>query len=196
MATLQKTYNFTSDAQGWVAGGDTPNTVLEWSGSGGNPTGCFKNEITGRNKSADADWSLTTTWEALGVPVGASVTSIKLDGVDWRCSVWLEGHATTPSEFRSFLLNQSDAITLITSMSNNQGGILGTTSYATVSGVDMAIPSEFQPSSTTVNLMADLYLRTANTGTTNVTILVDNVIFTITYSAAVLQQFMLVETII
>ena len=193
MSTVAKFYQYTSSAEGWVAGGDTADTILEWSASGGQTNaGCLSSRINGRKKSADTDWSYTGTWESLGVPAGGTVTGIQLNGMAWRCPVWVVGETITPSEVRSFLLNQSDAVTLIVSMSNNQGGILGTTSYATVSGVNMAVPGAFQPSTTTINIMADVYLRTANNAAAAVTILLDDINFTITYTDPALGQQILI----
>lgn len=180
MATLTKTFTFGSDAEGWAVSGGTADTTLGFSASGGNTGGCLSSRISGRNKSADPHWYYAGTWESMGVPSGAIVTAIRLIGFDWRCSEWNVGATTT--QVRLSYLYDSLGTTMVNQLSTNQPTVSGTTAYAAITGTEQAVPEAYQPSSTSVQLRWDIFLRTANNTSAAVTLLMDNFSVEITYS--------------
>ena len=82
MATVTKTFSFTSNAESWQNTGGNADTTLAWSSTGGNTGGCISSRILGRNKTADPIWFYSGTWESMGVPSGATVTHIQLSEED------------------------------------------------------------------------------------------------------------------
>ena len=75
MATLVKTYNFTSSGEGWSFTSGGKSTGL-WSSTGGNTAGCWDIHSIGRNNTDVSYIELSTTWESLGIPSGAIINSI------------------------------------------------------------------------------------------------------------------------
>lgn len=95
MATVTKTFTFASNAEGFVANNADPTTTtLSWSSTVGNPAGSLAADIKGRNKTSSNYWEWTGTWEALGVPAGGEVTSVRLTGASTRVSVMTHSKST------------------------------------------------------------------------------------------------------
>lgn len=178
MATLQKSWPFTSDAEGFSATGGTADTTLGWSSTGGNTGGCISSRIFGRNKSADPAWDWNGTWADLGVPTGATVTHAQI-WCDWRCSEWNVGNNQTQFRYAAILdlaasvISQADGST-----------VSGTTSYATISGSQGAVAAGNGDPTDAVNISVDVYLRSGNNASAAVTLLFDNVLVEVTYTEA------------
>ena len=93
MATVTKTFAFLADAENFVATA-SGTTALTWSSTIGNPPGSLQARSSGRNNNLTPSyWEWSGTWEALGVPAGATVTAIQLTGGYNRCSTWTTGRA-------------------------------------------------------------------------------------------------------
>lgn len=84
MPTVSTTFSWTLSADGWTDRGLTANIAAAFEAGDGDPLGCFKFTCTVKNMASTREgWlSGTRTWEAMGVPAGATVTHVRVTG--WR----------------------------------------------------------------------------------------------------------------
>jgi hypothetical protein len=175
MATLNVLYDFASNAQGFTAN-PAASAVLSWSAS---DSGSLQSSVTGKNHSAQASsWTLTTTWEGLSVPAGATITGVTAASMQSQCTAFTTGGTShtsgaatladgattvTLSAQRSF--TATDASPVITNGTDATG-----LSLAAANSITLTIPN---------------VLSTGNSSSAAMTLLQDELAFTITYSSSV-----------
>lgn len=171
MATVVKTFTFDSDAESF----SPSDASLTWTGGAGSPSaGCLQNVATGRRSGLPQEWTRTLTWEALGVPAGATVTSITASGMYHRCSTWVVGDTVSTQALKLVVGGTEYGLV-------DCGTYSGTTSWAQATGGSVDIPD--QASDASVTVMIDQYARTGNNGSAAVTVQADTATFTVEYTA-------------
>jgi len=181
VATITKTFSFLAGAESFSGSAGAAST-LAWNGAAGNPLGSLKSRILGKTKSNSNYWEWTGTWEALGVPAGATVTAIRVNAASTRCMEYTGGASSSIGPY-----------TLRDSGGTQQASLwAGRTVTATDSGwvdvsalADQSVPSAMQASNTSVKLRLANALATSSSSTSNaVSIYDDEVSIVITYSPA------------
>lgn len=186
MATFTKQFSFNVDAESWVA-------------TGGGATGIFQNRLatagaespndpnagsggirTNRSGKSLSDgtpyWEWSGTWEALGVPTGATITAVNLD-YDWTCNVYTTGAASTtgPAELR-------DSSGTLRGTFSTSLGYSSTTAYATRTGT--AVTGLTDASTTSIKLRIGGKPNTGSSSSALVEMVQDWVVVTVTYTPA------------
>lgn len=157
MATLIKTWSFPSDSDGWTL------TNCGW-----NSGQFIRTESAGRRTKKDSTATITTTYGALGIPSGASITNIQVS-IDARCAAYT---ATTGADWL-FNIDGSAYISTIT--------YTGTTSWATTNGSTLNVSKTDTDS---ITLLYDGYTENQNNSSALTQIDFDNIVLTITYTEA------------
>ena len=176
MADLVKTFSFAADSESFVFTSTSGDSTGVWLSSDGDPAnGSLSSTIAGRKKSDTAHWDLTgITWESLGVPAGSTVTGVSVASCNHRCSVWVSG--STASLESISLVDGANTIELAGSASYT-----GTTAWTNVTGAGATGLS--LASDNSISIAIATATLTSNTGTTDITLLQDELTFTVTYSA-------------
>lgn len=174
MATIVKTYPFTANAEGWVFT------------SGSKATGVWQSpgewliQSVGRNNLDTSYIELTTTWEALGIPVGATINQITANSISWSCT---EMTVSDGYGIGQFEVLDSLSVLQATLFAQQSGSTL--TSFATKTGTaSVAIPSAIQTSGTTVKFRLSILLDNGNNASAVTSVKYDNVSFTVDYTEA------------
>ncbi len=179
-ATLTKTYSFLSTSETWAGNAGT-GTTDTYQAAAGNPAGALQSRISGRNVvNATAGWLITgITWESLGIPAGATITSV--DGYyDWSCTEWTSGNAASASG--DLVITDSvdgNATTLETGVTF--GALTAWSTRNATAAV--AIPAALQASSTSIKIKLLGNLQTLAVNGAAVARQMDNIVLVITYSA-------------
>lgn len=173
MTTLALTFTFIADAQGFTA---TPGaaTTMAYDAATGNPAGCLSQSITGKNLSNNNKWELITTYEALGVPKGSTVTGITSASCTTSCTAYTTGLSSGTGA--TFL----DGATTVTLASNKT--FTGTYVYAGNGQTGIDNTGMSSPSSNSVTIRWSATLATGNSSSANVVLKQDLMAFTITYT--------------
>ena len=179
MATLTLTYPFTSSAQGWVGAdrGTGGASSATWQSTQGNPSGSlgFTCGLTG-----GISWTLSGSWESLGVPSGATVSSVQLVSVDE------EAYSVDPST--TLLVGPynlaNSAGTTIVSLLSSRVVSSSETSWTTRNGTSQSI-STSQSSSSVIKIIAN---ATVSLGT-GAAGLFDNLNININYSGGAIPTY-------
>jgi len=97
MGSVIVTFDFATDAQGFVATPGGPNTTLSYDSAIGNPAGSLKSRVVGKNINEQFvnDWRLETTFEGLGVPAGSTITGITSASMQSKCTEFNHGAHST-----------------------------------------------------------------------------------------------------
>ncbi len=182
-----KSFSFNTDLENWAfnAGGGTSlassrDTTEDSPNDTNAGTGVLQSRRTGKNiKDGVPYWEWgngTLTWEDVGVPVGATVTSVDLD-YDWKCSEYTTGantSSTGPAELRS-----ADGTTIRGTFSLVE--TFGATSvWATKNG--SALTGLSDASNTAIRLRIGANPETGNSSSAAVTLRQDWIVVTITYT--------------
>lgn len=177
------TYSFATTAESWAGNGGTSTTNTYQAGIG-NAAGDLESSITGTNKNdAVAGWVLSgVTWQTLGVPSGATVTSV--DGrYDWQCSTYTLGDPASASGD----LTVTDSVDANSTTLETGVTFAGTTAFATrnASGA-VNMPAALGPSGTSIKikLIGVLKTPTGPGSPKTVTRQMDNVVLVINYTPA------------
>jgi len=174
VTTLAVTFPFTSNAQSFTAN-PAANATLSWIGTDGNPSGSLQSAVTGKNHSnQNSSWTLTTTFTALGVPSGSTITAITAASLDSKCTAFTTGG----SQHTSGTATLVDGATTIT-LSAARSFTAVDASWVTTSGTDATGLS--LNASDSITLTINNSLSTGNNNSANMTLLQDNLNFTITY---------------
>lgn len=174
MPSLTVTFAFPTDAQSFTA---TPgaNSTLSYDGAVGNPAGALKSRITGKNLSNANKWARTLTYEAMGVPAGSTILSIKTGSMQSKCTEFTTGASST-----SGAATLVDGVTTVT-LSSARTGIAATDAgWVTTNGVDATGLSKASSNSVTITI--NNTLATGSSSSAAVTVYQDQLTFTITYS--------------
>lgn len=182
MATLTKTFVFLSDAEGFMA---TVNTgiTLAYSSTVGNPPGSLEAKTINKNQVALENWwEWTGTWESLGVPAGAIVTSVRLMSASTRCSS-RSSHATI-TQIGPYELRDSASALVGTLWAGRTASAAETAWVATATQTAVAVPSH--TSGTTVKIrLADTIATGGGGGSANVAMHDDQLSLEVTYTEPV-----------
>ena len=176
MATTTKTWTFDSSAEGWVL---TPTGSV----TGGFSTAYLYAETTGRNNTNTFYFEWSGNWEQLGVPSGSTVTEVgsgTTNDYDWRCSIATVSNGGTVGPFEFY--DNTPSLQGTFSTGNNFSG--STTSWATVNGSSISVPSAIQASNSIIRLRLNGLLNNANDKNAKTQVDYDNISVQITYSAA------------
>ena len=150
MATVTKTFAFVSNAEGYVPVVSTANIDMSWN-SLGNPSGSLRAFTSSKGVSATENyWEYTGTWESLGVPVGATVTSIRLMSASTRC-VSRSSHAQT-TVIGPYRLHDAGGTAIGTLWSGRTATSQEASWTATATQSPVSIPSGSQDSTATIRI--------------------------------------------
>lgn len=188
MPTVTVSYDFPSDAQSWVGfDGGAESSTAYVSDDGSPANGCLSAEISTSISQVThlAGWLLQTTWAALGVPAGATVTHLTCTTVRQRTAAFTGANPVENTNFWGVQLwntaNVQQAI-LISSLVETEvegawsGDIVGTAK---------AVPHVLQGAASTVRLVVLGQLSTdAAELSANVEFRWDHLSFEITYGRA------------
>jgi hypothetical protein len=173
MATLNVTFAFASDAQGFTANAGAQST-LTWNGTQGNPVGSLQASASGSNVSNSNSWTLATTFEALGVPAGSTITGITGASMQSMCTAYGGAQSTAGN------VTLSDGATVAT-LAAARSFTATDASWQTSSGTDLTGLSLASADSITIAIKNAL--ATAHGGGNTVTLLQDQLGLTVTYTA-------------
>lgn len=179
VSTVTVTFDFALNAQSFTS---TPgaNTTMAWDNANGNPSGSLSSTITGRNLSNANKWTRTLTYEALGVPPGATVIGIGSASMQSRCTTYTTGATSTAGSVT--LLDGGTTVTLAVSRNFSATDASWVTSNGTtVNGLSSA-------STTSVTITINNTLATANSASASVVLKQDNLTFVITYIPVIGQS--------
>jgi len=169
--TLVVTFAFASDAQSFVA---TPgvSVTASW------VSGTLQSDLSVKNSSARATrWDRTMTYQAMGVPPGATITGISSASMQSQCTFYT-APGTTHQTGNVTLTDGATVVTLATARSFTATDAAMVTTNGIASGV-MA-----SPASNSVAIRINNALSTANTTGAHMAVKQDNLTFTITYTLA------------
>lgn len=168
MATLNVSFTFTTDSQGFSANAGSSVTMTSNTGS------LVSSRAVKGNSGADSSWTLATTWVGLGVPAGSTIRSVTAASMQSRCTAFTSAGAGNTSGAAT-LVDGGTTVTL-----SSQRSITGTdASPVTTNGVDstgLALPSAHS-----ITLTIPNHLQNSNTTGSTVTLSQDTLSFTITY---------------
>lgn len=185
MATVTKTFAFAADAEGFV-GTAGASTVTSYDAATGNPAGALSTRTTTRNVAATSYWEWSGTWEDIGVPVGSTVTAVRVDAGYTRCTEFTKA---TSAGLGPYELRDS-AGTLIGTLWAGRTATASDAGWVAIAAQsDLAVPTAQGPSGTTIRLRLADALTTSNaTGTGHaITTYDDQVALVITYTAGTSQ---------
>ena len=179
MATVSKLFAFLNDSESYIGYPDT-DMVLSYDGAIGNPAGSLKARISGRNKNGQAYWEWSGTWENLGVPSGATVTAVRLNGCSTRCTEYSTGANSSVGPYDIW---DSAGTTLIATIWSGRS-VTGTEGSWDNTGAqsDQTVSSTYEASNTSIKIRLHDDLRTANDANAAVTTHDDQVELVITYT--------------
>ena len=179
MATLTLTYPFATTVEGWADMNTT--ATREYDASYGNPSGSLKERLQGRNKTDTGGWRLEGTWEDLGVPSGATVTHIRLEGCDYRCTDYSAVDSAT-----DLIVKLQNSIYV--DQATMHSGVSITAAHGSWQSLgaqsDQAVPAGLQASTSSICIFTGVNLDLANDGGAAITLYDDNVEIVITYETA------------
>jgi hypothetical protein len=172
MSTLNVSYQFNSDTQGFTFTNLGPGTWTgSWNSSFGNPSGSLQAHKT--IPSSEGQWVLNTTWNSIGVPSGSTISGVTSASYD----NWL--HASGLAGFAGV-----NYLSLVDGSTNiNIGGTrsifnANDSSWTTTGGTDSLGLS--LPASDSITLTADVAGGTS--GAPGADVWLDNIKFTVTYN--------------
>ena len=187
MPTLVVTYTFASSAQGFGSHAGTWSN-LTWNGSLGNPPGSLESNYEGSGGLDSNYWAIATTFVALGVPTNATITGITAGSLDSQCIAF----TGTPTGCTSGAATLTAGATIATLSSQRSiSGLDGT--WVTSGGVDATGLSLDSSLLFTIFIPNTLGATVAGANK-SVTLVQDNLAFTLTYVTAALPYGVLRPT--
>jgi len=175
MPNIIKTYNFTSDTEGFVVTHEG-NSLGGWVSSGGNPTGHFVFSVLGRRDEGYPYIELTTTWETLGISAGSTITQINASSFDWRAN---EINVPDFEQYGPLEIRDSGSILQATLIASTQQS--GTTTYATKNGGVVSIPAAIEASNSTIKIRLNCGVKVANNASAEAEIMLDTLVLDVQY---------------
>ncbi len=165
------TFDFAANAQSFVS---TPATsvTMSW------VSGTLESDVAVKNLASRASrWDRTLTYQAMGVPAGATVTGITSAAMQSQCTFYTSPGATHQSGAATL----TDGATVVT-LSAARNFTATDAAMVTTGGTNSGVMSS--PSSNSVALRINNTLSTANTTGAHMALKQDNLTFTITYTPA------------
>jgi len=184
MAVTTKTFTFDSSIENWAGTPASAAVTMSRITSDGSPgTGCLSARIYGKNQNPGLSrWDWTGTFEDLGVTSGNTVTQIGYgtnNDYNWRCSEYTTAWAGA-NYIGAFELWVGGS--LVGTFKADLSAVSGTTTWATSNGA--AITGLNYASNQTITLRISLALRTGNSTSAAVTLLLDQVVLDIEHAVA------------
>jgi hypothetical protein len=174
MATLNVLYSFSGDAQGFIAN-PAGSAALSWVSAN---SGALQSSVSGRNHSSQSSsWTLGTTWQALGVPAGATITDVTAASMQSQCTAFTTGGSQHTSDAATLV----DGGTTIT-LSAQRSFTTTDANPVTTNGVDAHGLS--LAAADAITLTVPNTLSTGSSNSALMTLLQDELAFTITYTPA------------
>lgn len=185
MSSTTRTFAFASSQENWSGTPADAKVIMGHNASTGSPgDGCLTASLSSKNENPGVSyWEWFDTWEALGIPSGATVTEIGTSNVNdynWRCSQYVSGHSG--NNFTGEFSVYSSGSTLMGNFSTQLADISSTTPWATQNGQAVSVPTAQQGSTNKIRLRLEVGLRTGNSNSAIVSILVDQITLKATYS--------------
>ena len=178
--TVTATFTYDSGLDGFVNSSCTHLATCARITSDGNPgLGSLEVNNSTKNKNSQWQWDFSgITWESLGVPPGAVVTSV--DGkYNHKADTFTFGDNASNSG--DLIVYKSNGSTVIATL-ENAITYSGTTSWAMRDALgSVAIPAASQPSNTNIILTIEGKAYTNNTNGASVILRQDQIVLTITY---------------
>jgi hypothetical protein len=149
----------------------------------GNPSGSLDTLTTTRNQVSDNYWYLDTTWEGLGVPAGATVTHVRLNGsyyyaglTDWNV---VDHVAVGPYQIRT----QDDITTIATMMAVTADITSQGSGWVTVGAQsDQVVSATYEASDQAIRVRFANHVDLGNDGAAAASIHEDELEIVITYT--------------
>ena len=177
---VTRTFTFAATAEGFAPNPAAPaGTTHSYSGTVGNPAGSLQTRTSGRNRARTASWwEWAGTWQDLGVPAGATVSSVRLTGAQTRCTEYNVGASSVigPYELRDA------ADTLLGTLWPGRT-VSGTDGAWTATPAQPAVALPSQPSSAGIRIRLVDQQGTGNNTSAAVTSHDDQVTVEVTYAA-------------
>ena len=163
MATLNKQFTFTLDAESFSPTVEDGSATLDWYSGDGNPSGSLRSRIVGRNKTSNNYWEWSGTWEDLGITSGDTIDQVRLAGHDSKVHIWDTADQVTigPIEIRDSA--GTTVIATLWSGRTNTTGIEGSWSDPGAQTYQ-SIGSSYQASNTSIRIRLNDYLDNGNSG--------------------------------
>jgi len=175
MATVVVTFQFVSDAQGFTT---TDGTHASWDSANGNPLGSLKQTLSGKNATDTSQkWTRTMTYVQMGVPTGATVTSITSASMQNRLFTNTTGGNSTIGTAQ--LVDGGTTVTLAAARSITSATAVDS-GWNTQTGTNQT--GMTSPSSNSVTINLNYSIATGNSTSAVVTFNMDVLTFTITYT--------------
>ncbi len=178
-----KTFVFETTAESWVAN-DGIKSTLSYDAGTGNPAGALKVQTTIKNAGSTGYWEWVGTWEDLGIPIGATVTQIRVNAGYTRCTAYTLGDPSTVGPYEIW---DNEAVPAIMATLWSGRAITATDAdwVAITQQADQAVSASYQASGSTIRLRLNNFLDAQNSkNPIDVTIYDDQVSFVATYSVA------------
>ena len=173
---VTKQFTFASSAESWSATPGNAATTMSYDGSYGDPSGALKSDTAGSSKASANYWEWTGTWEALGVPSGATVTQIRLFAHEYRCTLYTGGNTGTTKD-GSIELRDSGG-TLQATLWSGAAYTAAHGAWQSVAAQSyQAVPAGMQASTTTIKLRLNNNTSTSAGGGNQVTLYDDQISF-------------------
>jgi UDP-N-acetylglucosamine enolpyruvyl transferase len=142
--------------------------------------GTLESTVDGRRKKDENSWSLSTTWEALGVPAGTTVKGVKASSLDYQITavnVFDQGWSGWSSTVLPAATLADGGTTI--ELAALSGASTGATGVLSTSGTDVSGLS--LPSSNSITITIRCELHNANNANASGTMQQDALAFTVTY---------------
>ena len=181
MATLNKTFPFLTTVEGFTAYPENTDVVMTYDSGVGNPSGSLKSRISGRNKTGTSYWEWTGTWEDLGISSGDTITQVRINDADNRCTEWNTVDACTIGPYSIY---DSVGTTLIATLWAGRSPT-GTEGSWTAIGNQtyQAIAAAYEASNTTIRIRLYNALDLGNNSAAALSVYDDTISLDIDYAA-------------
>lgn len=174
---VAKTFSFVSSLDGWT--GDGTDCTSEYVSDDGRPAGSLRSTVSGKNKTLKCHWeSPKFTWHDLGVPVGAAVTSVRLESAATRVAECKSCQAGTIDGYR---VRSGSGDLIATLWSGRSLPATVEPWQITPAQADRSVPSGWQGSASDVRVILDATLGTGNPGGSIVSLGQDEISLVVTY---------------
>ena len=190
MSTITKVFHFTGASFPYTSEGGTwatvlgANTTASMVSSGGNGTGngYAQMAISGSAKTNANYFRWQGPWTALGVPTGATVSSVQVTHA-WLCSAYVTGFSSSSGPQTFF--DSVNTTAIVSPQDTNVSTFSGTSaSYTDRASTTMTVLAAYQPATTGITLRLNDNLVTGASGSAAVTLRQSNVRVTVNYTAA------------
>jgi hypothetical protein len=178
--SLTVTYTFDTGLDGWTLTPGTNVTMSRITTDGDPGLGSIQSSLATKNNNRASVMTRDQTWESLGVPAAATVTTFQMN-YRWRCTTYTSGGTANdvgPAELRNPGNNSVQAT------SSTALGFTATSAWAGRTGTAVAVPQAFAAATSNVRFALGNNLNTANVSGASVVALQDQIVITVEYFTA------------